>query len=112
MHRGWPAISPKSSGHFLSVEFTSCLPPANMLAYPHQIFSSDRLPNARRPEPIDAEERTRRSLEKVRRYLDTPTVEDVLVNEHTKAHRKWLMGRWNKYIIRCPNYLVSKTDVP
>jgi len=97
MHRGWPAISPKSSGHFLSVEFTSCLPPANMLAYQHQIVSSDQLPNARRPEPIDAEERKRRSLEKVRRYLDTPTVEDVLVNEHTKAHRKWLMGRWNKY---------------
>ena len=71
-----------------------------MLAYQHQIVSSDRLPNARRAEPIDAEELKRRSLEKVRRYLDTPTAEDVLVNEHTKAHRKWLMGRWNKYIIR------------
>lgn len=98
--------------HFLSVEFTSCLPPANGLAYQHQIVSPDRLPNGRRPESTDAEERKRRGLEKVRSYLDTPTVEDVLVNEHTKAHRKWLMGRWNKYIIRCPKYLVSKTGVP
>lgn len=89
-----------------------CIIVTYMLAYQHQIISSDRLPNARRPEPIDAEERKRRGLEKVRRYLDTPTVEDVLVNEHTKAHRKWLIGRWNKYIIRYPNYLVSKTDVP
>lgn len=45
MHRGWPVISLKSSGQFLSVEFTSCLPPANMLAYQDQIVSSDLLPN-------------------------------------------------------------------
>jgi hypothetical protein len=56
----------------------------------------DRLPNARRPEPIPAEELKRRSLEKVRRYLDAPAEEDVLVNGSTKAHRKWLMSRWNK----------------
>lgn len=81
---------------------SSCLPPANMLAYQHQIVSSDRLPNARRPEPLDTEERKRRSLEKFRRYLDTPAEEDVLVNDNTKAHRKWLIGRWNKCMPRVP----------
>jgi hypothetical protein len=82
-----------------------------MLACQHHIVPSDRLPNARRPEPIDAEERKRRSLERVRRYLDTPA-EDVLVNDNTKAHRKWLMGRWNKCMPSCPNPLLLKTDVP
>ena len=61
-----------------------------MATYYQQIVSSDRLPNARRPEFTPLEQQ-QKSLEKVQRYLDTPVEEDVLVNDNTKAHHQWLM---------------------
>jgi hypothetical protein len=66
-----------------------------MATYYQQIVSSERLPNARRPEFMPLEQQ-RKSLEKVRRYLDPPIEEDGLVNGDTKAHRQWLMKIWNK----------------
>jgi hypothetical protein len=46
-------------------------------------------------EPVPSEELKRRSLEKVRRYLDTPAEEDVLVNNNAKAYGKWLISLTN-----------------
>jgi hypothetical protein len=60
-----------------------------------QLVSSDRLPNARRPERVPLEQQ-QRSLEKNQRYSDIPVEEDGLVNDETKAHRQWLMKIWNK----------------
>ena len=59
-----------------------------------RITSSGRLPNAKRPESdlLDRQQWSRAEFEK---YRDEQVDEDILVNEDTKAHRKWFMGIWN-----------------
>ncbi|KAK0754455.1 hypothetical protein B0T18DRAFT_399203 [Schizothecium vesticola] len=65
-----------------------------------RIKSRHRLPNVRRPGDSTLSERQQRTQEKFDKYeIETIQNEEDFTNDDTKAHRKWLMGIWNRYFL-------------
>ena len=62
-----------------------------------RITSRQRLPNVRRAGDSTLSERQQRTREKFDKYENEPIQDEGdFANDDTKAHRKWLMGVWNR----------------